>query len=134
MNAGVAATNAARLYAAAEAASLRVGQSSAAPGSDRGEPQIIRRPLRAPHVRVTIEVEVQRENQARTAGAFARRGPSPLFMAQYLGQETASGPGDQMTQAEAVARYPSLELDQDILLPGEDAVFAADIPRVDVYV
>lgn len=134
MNAGAAATNVARLRAAAEAATLRIGHVSAAPGSDRGERQTVHQPVRTPRVRVAIELELVRENRVRSVTAFARRGPSPLFMAQYLGQKTAQDAGDAMPRAQAAAHYPSLGIEQDILLPGEDAVLVTDVPRVDLYV
>jgi hypothetical protein len=83
---------------------------------------------------VIVELEIHRDNQARTNGAPTRRGPSPLFLAQYFAQETANAAGDAVNQSQAAARYPSLGFDQDILLPGSADAIASDGPRVDILV
>ena len=81
-----------------------------------------------------VELELHREGQARTTNAHARRGPSPLFLAQYFAQETANAEGDAVIQSQAATRYPSLDFDQDILLPGSADTVATDGPRVDILV
>ncbi|MBT4906730.1 MAG: hypothetical protein HOL07_15290 [Rhodospirillaceae bacterium] len=130
----MAAASAGRLRAAAAAATLRIGYASAAPGSDRNERQSVFPSPRTPRARVIVELELDRENQARTSNAHARRGPSPLFLAQYFAQETANAKGDAVIQSQAATRYPSLGFDQDILLPGSADAIATDDPRVDILV
>ena len=129
-----AAANVARLRAAAQAATLRVGYTPAVLRSERNEHQTLQQPQRATRARVIVEVEFDRENQGRAASARERHGPSPLFLAQYFAQATASTEGDAVVPAHAAAGYPSLGFDQDILLPGEVSAFATDGPRVDILV
>lgn len=81
-----------------------------------------------------VEVELDRETQGRSASARERRGPSPLFLAQYFAQETAKSGGDAVVPAHATAGYPSLGFDQDILLPGEATAFSTDGPRINILV
>ena len=89
---------------------------------------------RTSRARVVVEVELHREDRAQTTGAHVRRGPSPLFLAQYMAQESANAGGDTVIRAQAASRYPSLGFDQDILLPGAPDVVAADLPRIDILV
>lgn len=134
MNADVVAANAARLRAAADAAALRVGYASAAPGSDRNERQSVYTSTRPTRAHVIVELELRGEDRARTGGAHGRRGPSPFYMVQYLAQESATTHGDVPIQSRAATHYPSLEFDQDIYLPGSPDMVAADGPRVDILV
>ncbi|MEP4378601.1 MAG: hypothetical protein ABJ215_15410 [Alphaproteobacteria bacterium] len=132
----MAATNAARLRAAAEAAAQRVGYISATPGPDQHERQNVHLSSRMARARVIVELDLQHESRARTTTRRApvHNGPNPLFLAQYLAQETANADGDAVVRSRAAAHYPSLGFEQDILLPGDAGVFVGDAPRVDIYV
>ena len=132
MNADVAAKSAARLHAAA--ATVRGGYPAAASNADRNERQTIHQPPRTSRARVLIELEVQHNDRDRRATAHERRGPSPLFMAQYFAQETARAEGDAVVPSKAATGYTSLGFDQDILLPGSANTVAADGPRLDILV
>ncbi|MDA0784860.1 MAG: hypothetical protein O3B37_01095 [Proteobacteria bacterium] len=130
----MAATNAARLRAAAAAAVQRVGYISNTLSSDRNERQGVHQPPQTTRARVIVELELLREDRARTSNAQTRRGPSPLFLAQYFAQETANVDGDFVIRSRAATGYQSLGFDQDILLPGDVSAFESDRPRVDFFV
>lgn len=134
INADVAATNAARLRAAADAATQRVGYISNTLSSDRNERQSAHQPPRTTRARVIVELDFEHEDRARTTNAHARRGPSPLFLAQYFAQETAKADGDFVIRSRAATGYPSLGFEQDILLPGDASAFVSDRSRVDILV
>ncbi|MEK9901270.1 MAG: hypothetical protein VW516_11035 [Rhodospirillaceae bacterium] len=68
------------------------------------------------------------ENRVRAATAFARTGPSPLFLAQRIAQETAPAEAPDFARA---TDYPSLAPEFDVFLPGEQIPFVADSPRID---
>ena len=134
MNAGAAATNAARLRAAADAASLRIGHVAGARSTDRNEAQVIRSTPQAQHAHAVVGPETHRENRVRATTAFEQVGPSPRFLAQRIAQEMDSPAAQRPRAAEVAAVYPSLESELDIFLPGETTVFATHAQRVDHYV
>ena len=134
MNADAAAAHAARLRAAANAATLRIGHSSAASSSDHAQRQTVRRPAIVPQAPEAAATDTHHENRVRTVTAFARSGPSPLFLAQKIAQETRPSAGESASRAQVATAYPSLTSDQEIFLPGETVAFLAASPRVDFYI
>jgi hypothetical protein len=74
---------------------------------------------------------------ARGARAYdqAARWPSSAFFAQHLSQETLPDDAPTLGHAAGAAKYPSLDFDTDIFLPGESlAVAGAPVRRVDITV
>ena len=128
MNAGAAATNADRLRAAAAAAAGRVGTVSVASSTDRNESRAVQSPAnprKTPGAEVPGTVD---ETRVRAATAVARTGPSPLFLAQRIAQETAPAEAPDFARA---TDYPSLAPEFDVFLPGEQLPFVSDSPRID---
>jgi len=131
-NAGAAA-EAARLKAAADAAVRRTAFAPATANTDRDDPQIQVRPDRAAsRIPAAGEAETRREDRARTEGYIVRRGPSPLFVAQLIGQE--AGGSAHVTHERAATAYPSMVSDQDLFLPGEEIAFTDMTVRLDIRV
>lgn len=132
-NAGVA-TEAARLRAAAAAATQRIGHPAATPGADRHDRQSVYRPVRTSHLRPAEDIELHRESRDRSAASSERRGPNPLFLAQHFAQESAGVAANPVDHARGTAAYPSLAFENEIFLPGEEIVFVDTAPRVDFIV
>lgn len=133
-NAGAAA-EAARLKAAADAAVRRTAFAPATANTDRDDPQTRIRPDRAAsRIPASGEAEFHREDRTRTGGHFVRRGPSPLFVAQLIGQDYEGPAAPRATSAQGATAYPSMTFEQDLFLPGEDIVFADAAPRIDIRV
>jgi hypothetical protein len=68
-------------------------------------------------------------------GPQTARWPSSAFFAQHLSQETLPDDAPTLGHAAGAAKYPSLDFDTDIFLPGESlAVAGAPVRRVDITV
>ncbi|MBO6782277.1 MAG: hypothetical protein JJ899_03250 [Alphaproteobacteria bacterium] len=133
-NAGAAA-EAGRLSAAADAAVRRVAFAAATANTDRDDPQApVRADRAASRIPASGGADFHREDRARTSGHFVRRGPSPLFVAQLIGQDREGAAAPRATSAQGATAYPSMSFDQDIFLPGEEIVFAGSAPRIDIRV
>ena len=128
MNAGAAATNAARLRAAAAAAAGRVGGISAASSTDRNESRSVQAPAHPRKTPGAVVPGTVDENRVRTVTAFARTGPSRLFLVQRIAQETVPAEAPDFASA---TDYPSLAPELDVFLPGEQIPFVTDSPRID---
>lgn len=129
------AAEAARLHAAADAAIRQTGFAPGLGNADRDDHQnAVRADHAASSVRAPGEADTAREDRVRTSDYQVRRGPNLLFVAQMMGQNEQPVTQSPVDHAKATAAYPSLESDIDIFLPGEDIVFAAAAPRLDIHV
>ncbi len=130
-----AAAEAARLKAAADAAVRRAAFAPATPNTDRDDSQTaVRQDRAASRIPAAGEAETRREDRARTNGHFVRRGPSPLFFAQVIGQHDDTAVTPRTSVRQAAEAYPSMSFDNDLFLPGEEIVFADATPRIDIRV